>query len=208
MRVEQKTRFAGLMYCEWEQGNIGFKDCDFSSQAYQPFAAGVMSALFSPGDSSGAQVVFDNCQIMGRHHYTTGQAPAGQGRSSYRNCDFLNYTYPDEAFVFSEGRRAGRAPPRSGARKLPGQRHGQCLRRRRSGLGRGGDCDGQAEDRLVQIRLRQSTERRRRPAIHRVAAARSSCASSWMFRPARSGPAARQATPCKRARPPPLRWLP
>ncbi|KJK24162.1 hypothetical protein UB46_12830 [Burkholderiaceae bacterium 16] len=109
LRVEQKTRFAGLMYCEWEQGNIGFKDCDFSSQAYQPFAAGVMSALFSPGDSSGAQVVFDNCQIMGRHHYTTGQAPAGQGRSSYRNCDFLNYTYPDEAFVFSEsGGQAGR----------------------------------------------------------------------------------------------------
>ncbi|MGO4306595.1 hypothetical protein [Cupriavidus sp. RAF12] len=109
LRVEQKSRHAGLIHCEWEQGNVGFKDCDFSSQGYQPFAAGTVSAVFSPGNTAGAQVVFDNCQIMGRHQYTTGQGPWGQGRATYRNCDFLNYTHPDEALMFSEpGNQLGR----------------------------------------------------------------------------------------------------
>nr|WP_315597732.1 hypothetical protein [uncultured Cupriavidus sp.] len=109
LRVEQKTRNAGVMLCEWEQGNIGFKDCDFGSQGYQSFAAGTVSAVFSPGNTAGAQVVFDNCQIMGRHHYASGQGPTAQGRAVYRNCDFVNYTYPDEALMFSEsGNQLGR----------------------------------------------------------------------------------------------------
>lgn len=109
LRVEQKTRNAGVMFCEWEQGNIGFKDCDFGSQGYQQFAAGTVSAVFSPGNTAGAQVVFDNCQIMGRHQYASGQGPTAQGRATYRNCDFVNYTYPDEAFMFTEsGNQLGR----------------------------------------------------------------------------------------------------
>ncbi|WP_354677155.1 hypothetical protein [Cupriavidus plantarum] len=109
LRVEQKTKNAGIIYSEWEQGNIGFKDCDFGSQVYQPFSAGVISAVFSPGNTAGAQVVFDNCAIMGKHQYNAGQGPAGQGRAVYRNCDFLNYKHPDEAVLFTEaGNQLGR----------------------------------------------------------------------------------------------------
>lgn len=102
LRVEQKSRNAGLMLCEWEQGNVGFRECDFGSQGFRPFAADTVSAVFSPGNTAGAQIVFDNCQIMGRHQYVSGNTPAAQGRAVYRNCDFVNYTYPDEALMFSE----------------------------------------------------------------------------------------------------------
>jgi hypothetical protein len=109
LRVEQKSRQAGVMFCEWEQGNIGFKDCDFGSQGYQPFAAGTVSAVFSPGNTAGAQVVFDNCQVMGRHQYVSGQGPTAQGRAVYRNCDFVNFAHPDEGLMFSEsGNQLGR----------------------------------------------------------------------------------------------------
>lgn len=110
MRFEQKTAQAGIMYSEWGFGQIRFSDCDFSSQAYQPYAPSQISCLFDQGDNEGCNVVWDNCAIQGKHQYISGNGAMGQGRVSYRDCDFDNFDFPDDAIVFGGGGLIGLRP--------------------------------------------------------------------------------------------------
>lgn len=93
LRVEQKTTHALVIYAEWPHGNISFRDSDFGSQASLVVGADAMvSAVFAPGDTPGAAVLWSGCVIMGSHDYQYGNSPAQLNRVLYELCEFANMT--------------------------------------------------------------------------------------------------------------------
>lgn len=110
-RIEQKTQWAGLLYCEWGQGDITFDAFDAGSQTFTAFGASIMSAYFLPGNTIGPTVKWTQSQVMGFHTYTALQGGVGSKRVTYDSCTFSTVDYPDEAIVTTDlGSQPGRRP--------------------------------------------------------------------------------------------------
>ena len=108
-RIEQGSEWAGLLNCEWGQGDVTFESFDSSSQTFNAFAPNIKSVYFSPGNNFGPAIKFSQSQLIGTHTFVSQATTVGSKRAVYENSTFTTVDYPDDAFTFVDaGSQAGR----------------------------------------------------------------------------------------------------
>ena len=108
-RIEQGSEWAGLLNCEWGQGDVTFESFDSSSQTFNAFAPNIKSVYFSPGNNFGPTIKFSQSQLIGTHTFVSQVTTVGSKRAVYENSTFTTVDYPDDAFTFVDaGSQAGR----------------------------------------------------------------------------------------------------
>ncbi|KAB2540798.1 hypothetical protein AL035_15580, partial [Salipiger aestuarii] len=101
-RVEHKNLLSKLIYCEWNQGHVSFRDFDTGAVIPAGYE-NVTTATFVSGNDRGANTTFDACTLIGKHAYSNGAASYGYTHNSeYRLCDVMHGT-PDEFLTFTRG---------------------------------------------------------------------------------------------------------
>jgi hypothetical protein len=110
LRIEHKSDFALLMHTQWNQGNIIFRGLDQASQVQSRSASNVYF-LNDCVNSAGAQVRFEDSQLIGTHMYNTGSNNYEfQSKSVYDNCTILQQTQAALFALWNNGTNSGGAP--------------------------------------------------------------------------------------------------
>ena len=99
LRLEHKNLLSKLIYSEWPMGTIAFRDMDSSSNIPAGYE-NVVTAVFEAGNNAAPMVLFDNCQLIGKHKYTYGTAAWNRTRTAkYNQCSDWTHSKPDDFLI-------------------------------------------------------------------------------------------------------------
>ncbi|EIE51097.1 glycosyl hydrolase family 28-related protein [Salipiger aestuarii] len=105
-RVEHKNLLSKLIYCEWNYGTVSFRDVDCGAVTPTGYET-VTNAHFSSGNDQGPTVLFEGCDLIGRHLYANGASShVYEHNAAYRLC-LIRQTSPDNFLRFSRSSYGG-----------------------------------------------------------------------------------------------------
>lgn len=100
-RFEFRNRNSKLVNCEWSNGNIEFLNCDMDSYSQNPNSVNWEIARFL-GQNSFPVIKFDNCSLLGKHHYRYNTEGAKHFNSIvYTSCRHSLLNIIEDFFVYS-----------------------------------------------------------------------------------------------------------
>lgn len=100
-RFELRNRNSKLINCEWENGNIEFLNCDMDSYSQNPNSVNWETAKFL-GQNSFPSIKFDNCSLLGKHHYRYNTEGAKYFNSIvYESCSHSLLSSIEDMYVYS-----------------------------------------------------------------------------------------------------------
>ncbi|WP_425102266.1 glycosyl hydrolase family 28-related protein [Tropicibacter sp. S64] len=105
-RIEHKNTASKLIYCEWPYGTVSFRDFDCGSNTPAGYDT-VTHAEFACGNTGGANVLFDNCDLIGRHRYSNGTSGWQYEHNARYTLCTIRHTKPDNFLVFDRGSNVG-----------------------------------------------------------------------------------------------------
>ncbi|QJD87202.1 glycosyl hydrolase family 28-related protein [Cohnella herbarum] len=111
-RVELTTPDSKLVQSEWKSGIITFLNIECGSQSFQS-DKNLVSASFNSGGDSYPNIVFDNCNLQGRHEYKYTFASFQRLENiAYRNCLITQHAHPEQfiSLVNTSGFNDGGVP--------------------------------------------------------------------------------------------------
>ena len=102
VRVEHRAQCSGpcLLKSNWVSGSITFDTIDDSPLAFHSGSQNWKMVTVNPGNNAGPNIVFRNCQLMGRHEYVFSSNSFNRAHTvTYEDSTLVNHTSPADFII-------------------------------------------------------------------------------------------------------------